>query len=361
MTHSAEHGGIVDFNVEAWDFWSGVVSVMVNLADPAGLTMPAVSLHESEELHWSGSLDIPEDAPVGVYTVESVELVDAAGNLTIVDQEALVEEGWSDEFSVYEGFDTEPPTLSNFNISPLATSTAAGPVDVNLEGWVADGQSGVRLMEVHVALPNAAFSWLSSVVPFSHLRSGNQEDGLQVATLALPQFAYPGDYRVTEIAVQDWAGNRQEWEGAELEALGVPLDIEALAPGDTARPQVASASLSPPVIPASGGTVETLIHMQDDFSGLGEFPNEGLSELDIGFAWPGSPSQTETTGEVPRRISGTPVDGIWRIVTNFNASAPAGKYSIRFIDVADRAGNWSRILAPELEAMGLQLGFTKLP
>jgi hypothetical protein len=69
----------------------------------------------------------------------------------------------------------------------------------------------------------------------------------------------------------------------------------------------------------------------------------------------------ETSGEVERLVSGTLLDGIWRIVTNFPASAPAGAYRLDYVGVTDLAGNGGPVHAPELEARGLEAGFTKLP
>jgi len=75
----------------------------------------------------------------------------------------------------------------------------------------------------------------------------------------------------------------------------------------------------------------------------------------------GNVSTLETTGEVARLVSGTLLDGTWRLITKFAASAPTGPYHLAYIGVRDLAGNGGPVQRAELEARGLEAGFTKLP
>ena len=70
----------------------------------------------------------------------------------------------------------------------------------------------------------------------------------------------------------------------------------------------------PTTIPASGGTVVTYVHVRDDLSGFGQWPNEGFSSVYIGFAWPRFEGTLETTGRAPELVSGNSLDGTWKIV-----------------------------------------------
>jgi len=67
------------------------------------------------------------------------------------------------------------------------------------------------------------------------------------------------------------------------------------------------------------------------------------------------------TGEAPELVSGDALDGTWRLRTNFGEEAPPGAYTLDLLGVQDRAANRTILRAPELEAEGWDLGFTKLP
>jgi hypothetical protein len=353
-------GGGVGFHVDAWDE-HGIASVIVNLVGPDGQPWRSVNLREANQFAWTGEVDVPAGSPLGVYKVESVVLADSAGNELTVGPEILAEGPSETEFSAYEGEDTEPPILEEFTITPQVFEPSAGPVDVKMSGHAVDTGSGVKWMEVQLQLPGRRppFEWTTWAG--SVLTEGTQGDGTQVATLKMPAWAAPGIYNIVHVALKDFAGNLTTLEAPELEALGFPTAIEAIGPGDTVPPEIVSVSMTPATIPASGGTIETLVHVRDDHSGLGEFPDEGLSRMDLGFDWPPSSPTLETTGEAARLVSGTPLDGTWRIITNFAASAPTGSYELSYVGVRDLAGNGGPVQRSELEARGLEAGFTKLP
>lgn len=353
-------GGGINFHVDAWDE-HGIASVTVNVDGPDGQPWREVNLRESTWYAWAGEVEIPAGSPVGVYKVASVEVVDSFGNELMVTPAMLAEGPSETEFSAYEGEDTEPPTLEEFAITPQVFEPSAGPVDVKISGQALDAGSGVKSMEVQFQLPGRRppfewTTWASSV-----LVEGNQDDGTQVATLEMPAWAAAGTYNIVHVALKDFVGNVTTLEAPELEARGFPTAIEAIGPGDTVAPEIVSLTMTPATIPATGGTVETLVHVRDDHSGLGEFPHEGLSRMDISFDWPGSGNSLETTGEVARLVSGTLLDGTWKIITNFAAGAPTGPYHLSYVGLRDLAGNGGPIDRAELEAGGFEAGFTKLP
>jgi RTX calcium-binding nonapeptide repeat (4 copies) len=354
--------GELDLTVMGGDDHGLIDAVRVNLAAPDGERWESISLRSRENV-WTGAATVPADAELGVYSVGSIELVDAVGNVAHLEGEALAAEGYATEFAVYEGPDTMPPTLEDFTITPDSTETSAGPVDISLGGRVADAQSGVKEMRVTATLPLGenpppwGGGWDSPAV----LRSGNEQDGLRYMTFELPRWAHPGTYQVTAIELVDFAGNVVSWEGAELEALGFPLSFEVTGPGDTTPPEIVGASLIPPTIPAAGGTIEALVHVRDDLSGFAQFPNAGFSDIYLGFDWPGDPETTQTTGRAPELVAGTLLDGTWKLVTTFGPDAPAGRYGLGWIGAYDLAGNGGPVYGDELEARGWNLGFTKLP
>jgi hypothetical protein len=364
MTPSVElgnGGGTVDLLVSAWDASGDIVSVTVNIAAPDGSPWRSIALERSDVFDWTGSVAIAEGTPTGVYAVESVEVVDGTGNSTAIDHEVLSEDWRGDEFSVYEGIDTEPPSIEGLTISPQTVDTSAGPAQIAVSGRVTDAGSGLKQVWVSLLFPNHLPPYTDGTSHLTRLVSGTQDDGLQEATFELPHWAYPGDYAISEIQLEDFAGNMAQLWRPELEARGFPLDVDEVGAGDATPPEIISASLTPATIPAAGGTVEAFVHVRDDLTGFGQWPDRGFSDVYLGFDWPGDPATTETTGLGPELVSGTPLDGTWKLVTTFAASAPAGQYTVSDIGAYDLAANGGPLRREELEARGWHLGFTKLP
>jgi Ca2+-binding RTX toxin-like protein len=279
-------GGAVRFEVGFWDETSATATV--NVAAPDGSPWQSVELTETDSFdQLVGELEIPADAPLGVYSVESVELVDPAGNLRKVDHEQLLDEWWRGaEFAVYEGADTTPPALESLAVSPTTTETADGPVVVTTAGEATDAQSGIKEVDVVTALPNYAPPWGMSGGRIGPLSTGTQQDGTFASTFELARWAHPGTYRVAEVTLIDFAGNERSWDEAELEAIGSPTTVEVTGPGDVTAPEILGVEVRPATIPATGGTVEAIVHVRDDLSGFGVWPDTGLSNVYDDFQWP---------------------------------------------------------------------------
>lgn len=352
-------GARVEIRVGSWDE-HGVVAT-VHIAGPDGAAWRKVELTQVDPFDQVAELVLPADTPPGVYSVEDVELVDPPGNVTTVDHETLAEEWWRGaEFAVYEGADTTPPALGSFAVSPAGTETAAGPVEVISSGAATDAQSGIKEVDVTVALPQHLPPWTMEVGRIGPLSSGTQQDGEFASTFDLPQWAHPGVYRITAVSLTDFAGNEGRWEGPELEAAGWPATFEVTGPGDTTPPEILGVELHPATIPATGGTVEAIVHVRDDLSGFGVWPDTGMSQVYDGFDWPPTASELRSTGG-SELISGGALDGTWRLLTTLDAQAPAGVYTLDAVGAYDRAANGGPLHAPELEAQGWDYSFTKLP
>jgi hypothetical protein len=350
----------ISLRANVWDN-VGITKATVNVAAPDGSPWRSVPLTAQNEFAAVGSVEVPQGSPLGVYTVESLEFEDDAGNEKVVDRAKLVSGIDEDEFSVYEGADTEPPTLESLTITPASTPTSAGPVDVHLDLGAADARSGVKRAWVTVKLPNSpAPPYEFAYSPGAHRISGTQDDGVEEAIFELSQWAYPGAYRVSEVMIEDFAGNQVHLEAPELEARGFPIQFEATGPGDTTPPEIVGVRMEPSTIPADG-TVTTYVHVRDDLSGFGQWPDEGFSEVYVGWDWPDVTNSIEMTGHAPELISGDALDGTWKIETTFLPIDPPGAYTLAGVGAYDRAMNGGPMRQPELEAHGWDLGFTKLP
>jgi len=364
MTRSldlAAGGGQIGITVDAWDSFSQVASVTVDVAAPDGSPWRSVSLAKTFPTAWHGSLPVPAGSPLGIYQVESVEVVDGAGNSTVLGRPQLEAGRDEDEFSVYEGPDVEPPSLDGFSIAPTVTTTSAGPVDIQMDVRASDSQSGVKSARVSVSLPTGEPPYRFGYSPGTVRIAGTQDDETGEAIFPMPQWAHPGAYLVDEIELQDFAGNTVRFDRFELEALGLPTEFEATGPGDTTPPQIVGVTMATPTIPAEGGNVITYVHVRDDLSGLGDWPDEGFSQVYLSFDPPPHIEPIETTGHVAEQVSGNDLDGTWKFETDYPAGAPAGYYPLEYVGVYDRADNGGPLVRAELEARGLETGFTKLP
>jgi RTX calcium-binding nonapeptide repeat (4 copies) len=359
--------GQIEIWASAWDAGTPtglgeVASATVNFTAADGSPFASFALSHVEGMDWHGSLPVPAGSATGCYSIESVELVDRAGNVAVIDHQELAEEIIdATEFTVYEGPDVEAPSIESLEITPTSTKTAAGPADIGLRYRATDSQSGVQ------------YAWLTVTVatdapPFEHsyggpqrLVAGTQLDGTHETVLELPQWAYPGAYRVSEVVLVDYAGNEARIEDSELEERGFQTEFEVAGPGDTTAPEILGVTLEPATIPAAGGTVVAYVHVRDDLAGFGEWPNKFFSDIYLAFGWPAHEGPTETTGEGAELVSGDDLDGTWKLEANFAAAAPAGYYPVEGVGAYDRAGNGGPLRAEELEARGWHLGFTKLP
>jgi hypothetical protein len=345
--------------VSGWDS-SGIESAVVELEGPSS-PWQEVALHEEGSWTFASTIPVPQSTPLGGYRVAAIRLSDAAGNTTVVDGQQLAEEGFSRQFSVYEGLDETAPELTGLSISPTSTATDAAAVPVEIRGDVEDAQSGVRYMEVAIRVPGHEPPYTFTYHFYARLQEGTQNGGTEVARFPLPRFAYPGAYRVVELNLEDWAGNSTEYDEAELEALGFPVQFEAEEPGDTTPPEILDFDFAPTEIPASGGTLVAYMHVRDDLSGLGEFPDEGFSDVSATFWHVPPEAVSDTTGQAPVKVSGTDVDGVWRLEITYPATAPSGEYRLHYLSAIDRASNQRLLQVADIEAAGWTAGFTKLP
>jgi hypothetical protein len=191
--------------------------------------------------------------------------------------------------------------------------------------------------------------------------SGTVHDGEWRLELELPRYAAQGNYEVNAVQLRDRAGNFTTYDRSELEALGSPVTFLQTGAGDEVKPQVLGLEESPTVLHASQGeaTFEFRLRVSDDLIGID--PADPFSTLNVGFDVPGDPASFEWSGSAPVLVSGDTLDGTWLIEERLPSWAPTGTYTVSEIGVADRAGNFTRLQAPELEAEGWDLSFENLP
>jgi hypothetical protein len=103
------------------------------------------------------------------------------------------------------------------------------------------------------------------------------------------------------------------------------------------------------------------MHVKDDLSGFGEWPDPNFSDLSYSFGEPGEPQQFEYSGHGAELVSGNDLNGEWLLETELPGEAPVGKYPITYVSATDLAGNQTLIKGAELEAEPWDLSFENLP
>jgi hypothetical protein len=362
--------GSLTFYLWAWDEGSVKSGSMV-IEGPAGVWR-TIEIPESEEnlAQYQLPVTIPTSTPSGRYRLVDVTLEDKAGNSTNFDRSRLETEkngsptGFDLDFDVYFGPDTTAPVLKGFSISQDSVDTSTGPVAIDYLVEASDDLSGVEVASPDFRLAPA--DPLGNTWTFSYgasLFSGTIFDGAWEGHVPLPAHARQGVYPVEGLELRDRAGNYVSYDRNELEAMNVPLQFTQEGVGDATGPEILDFKIEPRTISTSNGQrrFKVRMHVRDDLSGFGEWPEKSFSDLWFGFDEPGHPQQFESSGQGAELISGTDLDGEWLLETELPSDAPIGEYPITYVSATDRAGNQTLIKGTELETEPWDLSFENRP
>ncbi|HST35130.1 MAG TPA: hypothetical protein VLK25_00665 [Allosphingosinicella sp.] len=116
--------------------------------------------------------------------------------------------------------------------------------------------------------------------------------------------------------------------------------------------------------PATGDRkLEVEIGISDDWSGVQDWPDP-VARIDFWLTPPDWPISWGMSGSDSELISGTDLNGTWRLNRWLEEDASIGTWTVRWITVTDRAGNTTRLedaALEEFEAQGADLSFENLP
>ena len=181
--------------------------------------------------------------------------------------------------------------------------------------------------------------------------------------MPLPAHARQGVYPVERLVLRDRAGNEVTYDRSELEAMSVPLQFIQEGAGDATGPEILDFKIEPQILSTSDGQrrFKVRMHVRDNLSGFGEWPDKSFSDLGFSFDEPGHPQQFEWSGRGAELVSGTDLDGEWLLETELSSDAPAGDYPVTYVSATDRAGNQTLIMGAELAVEPWDLSFENLP
>ncbi|HEV2791101.1 MAG TPA: calcium-binding protein, partial [Solirubrobacterales bacterium] len=359
-------GADVGLRLEAWD-QSGIASISIRIDGPEGPWRTLQLTGEASPLTMvESTLDVPSSTPAGDYRLASMTIGDRRGNSRTLSAAEIREASYRSEFAVFAGPDEEPPELTDLALSPSTVDTSKGPATVNFSIGASDDLSGVNDVHVSVKLPSwepGAVDVGSSVGSERPPTSGTRHAGTWTQSYSLIEDAMPGSYKVYAVYLSDLAGNTASYDRAELEALGFPVEFLQSGEGDTTPPEILDVWFEPAQLRTAAGerTIFFYAHVRDDLTGIGEFPDEAFSRVDIGFEPPGEWSEFTYGGGSPQLVSGTGLDGVWRREVVLEADAAPGVYELTYAAATDRAGNDLLLKRNEIEAEGWPDSFVNLP
>jgi hypothetical protein len=341
----------IDVSIEASDE-SRIAFAQARLRGPAGFVR-TVSLAAKNKLEYEfvGSTVLDDTAEPGTYWIDQVSLADAAGNSLVLDEAALMSGGFGfgREFELYDGPDTEGPSIENLTVSPQAVDTSGGPATVTMTIHATDPLSGVESIGGSFDMPNAPGNY-----GFAMPRvRGKSPDGEWEIKIQLPRHAAPGEWKLDDLHLQDGAGNATDYSNpSELESLPFPLTFIQTGPGDTTPPQILGLSIEETDF-LGQHAVFFDVHVADDLAGI-----------EVGNClWLETRSVAQPAYEFavtsPTQVSGTALDGVLRVGTVFPTGAPTGAYVVESIEACDLTWNKAELDGAALEAKDWDLTFEK--
>ncbi len=187
----------------------------------------------SQNGSWSVTVNFPQYAQQGTWTISSLSFEDAAGNVGNLDTAQIQALGFPAAVQVSSTkSDGAPPVLTGLTISPTAIDTATGPVTLTLTLSATDLLSGLDFIAGQVS-PNFNSTQINFVSPSGQqtqniepygdpfvLNSGSSTLGTWVTQSVLPQFSEGGTWILQNLTLQDAALNLLQLNAAQLEALG---------------------------------------------------------------------------------------------------------------------------------------------
>ncbi len=346
----------VDLFLESQDP-SGIGSISVEIEGPEGPWRTiSVEGGPGQVLQTTAHIAVPASTPGGDYRIASVTVGDRKGNSRTLSPAEIKERDYFPEFEVFDGPDNAGPELTSLALSASEVDTSEAPADVVLSIGARDPISGVHnavadfLLPEHEPFGETIAFYGGEQVP----DEGTRNDGVWNLTRHLVAHAHPGTYKIGGLVLTDFVGNSTHYSRQELQDLGYPVDFTETGPGDTTGPEILDFWFSPTSFDTAAGERSTFFyaHVRDDLTGLGQWPDEGLSDFWAGIEPPGEWHEFSTTGRGAELVSGTEFDGVWREERVLEADAVPGEYEVSYVSATDRAGNQTLLNHADLVSRG---------
>jgi hypothetical protein len=166
---------------------------------------------------YTGTVTLPEGSQPGSWTA-TIETGDAVGNSLRLDcwgLDAAFGAGSGEVTDVATAFDSTPPAVTSFSITPTEIDTETNDQTLTATVGLTDAQSGVR----------SAFVTLRPLIGtqeheiFLSRISGDTHGGVWSGTCTLPRGSKVGMWAVVGLDATDVLGNEKTWQPSDINSL----------------------------------------------------------------------------------------------------------------------------------------------
>lgn len=339
----------VTFTAHVTDDISGVNFVEIGITSPSGCKERASALLERSDGTprdgtFIGTATIPVYAEPGNWTIGSVFIDDAAGNVAEYTTDSspcprncFVFRPLSlPALEVKDSApDTTPPELKDIDFTPKTVDVSNGPQKVTFTAHITDDKSGTQVAIVYLQSPSGC---IFSVIADLTFQSGTPQDGTYAGTATVPFYAEAGEWTLVEVSIEDVAGN----EVVYMTTAGCPNTCTVYRPlsapnlqvnnsvKDSNPPVLVSLDFDPKSLDVSDGEKDVTFtaHITDDVS--------GVNNATVYLKTPGCNATYYAFLEL---VEGTELDGTWQGTATINQYATPGTWTVDRVDLSDKADN----------------------
>lgn len=346
---------------------SGIRWARVTVANPIGEIRFQFDLRRNAATgYWEGNGNVPAYSRAGIWRLESIEVIDAAGNTQRVAGDdlyknlpLLTESQRNTKLAhlavqvqaIQPAIDRKPPLLKGINIAPGQIKVGeAIRVYAQLED---PGGSGINGASCTWTGPRGRLDQKQVLLAY------NSDTGFFEGTLPFREGDTLGNWWISGCFLQDKSGNTSPiagWALAKLPALDIsrattlaskdPFVVKvesngASPPTDTTPPQMQSFHIAPGQVTRPGKL--RFFAKVDDSNGSGvdggncEF--QSVAGLGLGY---------ENVKSVSAYMSYNPATGLWEAEISIPDEALRGEWWIQSCQWRDKAGNTVSLDAPML-------------
>lgn len=182
---------------------------------------------------YEANLRLPPDATAGGWILQNIFLSDASGNNAWFSREVMPNQlagtifTTGDNYAAYvQPADSGLPSVSQVEIVPQSVDVGAGRQSVVIRVHASDDVSGVNGLNVTLATQSDSFSYSGLNAHSFQLVSGSSLEGIFESALLVLPTSSNGEYRVSDINVQDRAGNSRAYSQYTDGSWSFPLTEE---------------------------------------------------------------------------------------------------------------------------------------
>ena len=205
---------------------------------------------------YTNTIWLPRYSEPGTWSMDSILLVDAAGNQQRMELAEFLDRGFSAEFTVQGTGDVAPPQIRALDFFPRRIDTSSSNQTIVVTTRLLDTLSGMsNSVPYYASWGQASATFVSpskgqsaSVSFYGWWRvAGTDFDGIYTNTMILPRFSETGVWTLWDFNLTDGAGNSTRLESPDLRQLGFPTQFAiGIAPSLRITRQAGSMLLSWP-------------------------------------------------------------------------------------------------------------------